>query len=139
MVAINRSSVLGHICQFIVYAPQEDFTNWNENGNVFFQWKYVYPPAVFFYCILRDIYAVLKSAEKSMISLTRPAWDIGTIFKVFGGTQAQNFEIFSPHTPLSNDLPDSLSPKGSTQSNSTIVVMTNVSCCQSTTACEHSL
>jgi len=27
VVAINRSSVLGHICQFIVYAPQEDFTN----------------------------------------------------------------------------------------------------------------
>ena len=73
-----------------------------------------------FYCILRDIYAVYISAGKSMISLTRPAWDIGTIYKVFVRTFAQNFEFLSPHTPSLTTHPTESSPKGSTQSNSEI-------------------
>ena len=83
---------------FNLYAFRKEILNCFINCNVISQRKYVYPPAEFFYSILRDIYAVFISGGKSMISLTRRASDTGTIFKVFGGTQARDFEFFSPQT-----------------------------------------
>ena len=103
---------------FNLYAFRKEILNCFINCNVISQRKYVYPPAEFFYSILRDIYAVFISGGKSMISLTRRASDTGTIFKVFGGTQARDFEFFSPQTPCLTTQPTESSPKGSTQSNS---------------------
>jgi hypothetical protein len=96
---------------FNSYAYPKEVLNCFINFNVNFHRKYVYPLAEFFNSILRGIYAVIVAKVKSMISLTGRACDIGTIFKVFVRTFAQNFEFFSPQTPSLTTQPTESSPK----------------------------